>query len=166
MHEYGTCTCTCKCFLSLFTIIVKLVLLLILCIDKFFLSPARTPGTGLYDNLQQYKIADPTAIFDISFFVHNPKPFFTLARELYPGRYQPNAVHPFVKLLQDRGVLLRNYTQNIDGLERRKFVVLIFIPILGVMKSLVFFKKQCPFPACHRQANVFTSVMEPKLSGL
>ena len=81
----------------------------------------RTPGTGLYDNLQQYKIPDPTAIFDISFFVHNPKPFFTLARELYPGRYQPNTVHYFVRLLQEKGVLLRNYTQNIDGLERREF---------------------------------------------
>ena len=58
------------------------------------------------------------AIFDITFFAHNPKPFLTLARELYPGRYQPNPVHHFVRLLQEKGVLLRNYTQNIDGLER------------------------------------------------
>ena len=79
---------------------------------------SRTPGTGLYDNLQQYRIPDPTAIFDISFFVHNPKPFLTLARDLYPGRYQPNTVHYFVRLLQEKGLLLRNYTQNIDGLER------------------------------------------------
>ncbi len=78
----------------------------------------RTPGTGLYDNLQQYKIPDPTSIFDITYFAHNPQPFFTLARELYPGQYRPNLVHYFVRLLQEKGVLLRNYTQNIDGLER------------------------------------------------
>lgn len=78
----------------------------------------RTPGTGLYDNLQHYNIPDPTAIFDISYFSRQPKPFYALARSLYPGQYQPNAAHHFVRLLQDKNVLLRNYTQNIDGLER------------------------------------------------
>ncbi|XP_062566122.1 uncharacterized protein LOC134228478 [Saccostrea cucullata] len=79
----------------------------------------RTPGTGLYDNLQQYRIPYPEAIFDIEFFHHNPKPFFTLAKELYPtGKYRPNYIHYFVRLLHDKGMLLRMYTQNIDGLER------------------------------------------------
>ena len=38
-----------------------------------------------------------------------------------PGekRYQPTPSHDFVKHLSDRGLLLRNYTQNIDGLERK-----------------------------------------------
>ena len=39
----------------------------------------RTPGTGLYDNLQKYNIPYPEAIFDIDFFRENPRPFFTLA---------------------------------------------------------------------------------------
>ncbi|KAL5006828.1 hypothetical protein ScPMuIL_015634 [Solemya velum] len=79
----------------------------------------RTPGTGLYDNLQQYRIPYPEAIFDIDYFHHNPRPFFTLAQELYPtGKYRPNYIHYFVRLLYDRGQLLRMYTQNIDGLER------------------------------------------------
>ncbi|XP_048241850.1 NAD-dependent deacetylase sir2A-like isoform X2 [Haliotis rufescens] len=79
----------------------------------------RTPGTGLYDNLQQYKIPYPEAIFDIDFFHHNPRPFFTLAKELYPSRkYRPNYIHYFARLLHDKGMLLRMYTQNIDGLER------------------------------------------------
>ena len=80
----------------------------------------RTPGTGLYDNLQQYKIPEPTAIFDLDFFWYDPRPFFCLAKSLYPGNYQPNYVHYFVKLLHDKGLLLRMYTQNIDGLERCK----------------------------------------------
>ncbi|RUS81993.1 hypothetical protein EGW08_010262, partial [Elysia chlorotica] len=79
----------------------------------------RTPGTGLYDNLQQYNVPYPEAIFDIDFFHHNPRPFFTLAKELYPsGKYRPNYIHYFARLLSDRGILLRMYTQNIDGLER------------------------------------------------
>ncbi|KAJ8249119.1 hypothetical protein GJAV_G00231380 [Gymnothorax javanicus] len=78
----------------------------------------RSPGSGLYDNLQQYNLPYAEAIFEINYFHHNPEPFFALAKELYPGNYQPNATHYFVKLLQDKGQLLRMYTQNIDGLER------------------------------------------------
>ncbi|XP_039274002.2 NAD-dependent protein deacetylase sirtuin-3-like isoform X2 [Styela clava] len=79
----------------------------------------RTPGTGLYDNLQKYRIPSPTAIFDMEYFHYDPKPFFTLAKELYPdGKYRPCTPHHFVKFLHDKGLLLRMYTQNIDGLER------------------------------------------------
>ncbi|XP_071073964.1 NAD-dependent protein deacetylase sirtuin-3, mitochondrial isoform X5 [Dasypus novemcinctus] len=78
----------------------------------------RSPETGLYSNLQQYDLPYPEAIFELSFFFHNPKPFFTLAKELYPGKYRPNITHYFLRLLHDKGLLLRLYTQNIDGLER------------------------------------------------
>lgn len=83
----------------------------------------RTPGTGLYDNLQKYKIPYPTAIFELNFFLYNPKPFFCLAKELYPGQYKPNVVHFFLKLLDMKGALLRTWTQNIDGLERSQWDV-------------------------------------------
>ncbi|XP_039984014.1 NAD-dependent protein deacetylase sirtuin-3, mitochondrial isoform X2 [Xiphias gladius] len=78
----------------------------------------RSPGSGLYDNLQQYDLPYAEAIFEIGFFHRNPKPFFALAKELYPGNYQPNLTHYFVRLLHEKGQLLRMYTQNIDGLER------------------------------------------------
>jgi len=78
----------------------------------------RTPGTGLYDNLQKYNLPEPTAVFDIRFFRHNPQPFFLLARELYPGKFSPTPCHFFIRLLQEKGLLLRHYTQNIDTLER------------------------------------------------
>ncbi|XP_007996790.1 NAD-dependent protein deacetylase sirtuin-3, mitochondrial isoform X2 [Chlorocebus sabaeus] len=78
----------------------------------------RSPGSGLYSNLQQYDLPYPEAIFELPFFFHNPKPFFTLAKELYPGNYKPNITHYFLRLLHDKGLLLRLYTQNIDGLER------------------------------------------------
>lgn len=78
----------------------------------------RSPGSGLYDNLQQYNLPYAEAIFEINYFHHNPNPFFALAKELYPGNYQPNLTHYFIRLLHDKGQLLRMYTQNIDGLER------------------------------------------------
>jgi len=78
----------------------------------------RSPGTGLYDNLQKYNLPTPEAVFNIHFFRRSPTAFYTLARELYPGNFSPTPAHYFIKLLHDQGRLLRNYTQNIDGLER------------------------------------------------
>ncbi|KAJ3261153.1 NAD-dependent protein deacetylase sirtuin-2 [Boothiomyces macroporosus] len=78
----------------------------------------RTPGTGLYDNLQKYNLPFPEAIFDIRYFKAKPEPFFELSRELFPGTFQPTPCHKFIKALADKGMLLRNYTQNIDMLER------------------------------------------------
>uniref|UniRef100_A0A5G2QT49 Sirtuin 3 n=1 Tax=Sus scrofa TaxID=9823 RepID=A0A5G2QT49_PIG len=83
-----------------------------------FTSLCRSPGTGYYSTLQSYDLPYPEAIFELSFFFHNPKPFFTFAKELYPGNYRPNTAHYFLRLLHDKGLLLRLYTQNIDGLER------------------------------------------------
>ncbi|XP_060694955.1 NAD-dependent protein deacetylase sirtuin-3, mitochondrial isoform X1 [Hemiscyllium ocellatum] len=78
----------------------------------------RSPGSGLYDNLQQYDIPYPEAIFEINYFSHNPKPFFALAKQLYPGNCKPNYTHYFVRVLHHKLLLQRMYTQNIDGLER------------------------------------------------
>lgn len=78
----------------------------------------RSPKTGLYHNLQKYNLPHPTAIFELDYFVDNPQPFFALAKELYPGKFKPTPCHYFVKLLHDKGLLLRHYTQNIDTLER------------------------------------------------
>ncbi|XP_056622160.1 NAD-dependent protein deacetylase sirtuin-3 [Triplophysa dalaica] len=77
----------------------------------------RTPGTGLYANLVKYDIPYPEAIFNIDYFSDNPHPFFSLAKELYPGYHRPNYVHYFIRMLHQKGLLLRMYTQNIDGLE-------------------------------------------------
>lgn len=78
----------------------------------------RSPGTGLYDNLQAYNLPYPEAVFDVDFYVKTPQPFVTLAKEIWPGlTHSPTLTHSFLKLLSDHNLLLRNYTQNIDGLE-------------------------------------------------
>lgn len=78
----------------------------------------RSPGTGLYHNLSRFDLPSPEAIFDMGYFRENPEPFYTLARDLYPGFFTPSLAHAFVVLLERKGLLLRNFTQNIDCLER------------------------------------------------
>ena len=38
-------------------------------------------------------------------------------QELFPGRFSPTPTHYFLRLLHEKGLLLRCYTQNIDSLE-------------------------------------------------
>jgi len=78
----------------------------------------RTPGTGLYDNLQKYNLPFPEAVFDLEFYRNDPAPFCHLASELWPGlKHSPTITHYFIALLEKKGLLLRNYTQNIDMLD-------------------------------------------------
>ncbi|CAJ1452440.1 unnamed protein product [Effrenium voratum] len=79
----------------------------------------RTPGSGLYDNLQRYNLSQPELIFDLAFFQSQPAPFYELCKELWPGTYRPTRAHYFIRLLEEKGVLRRCYTQNIDSLERQ-----------------------------------------------
>ncbi|GAA6027305.1 hypothetical protein JCM8097_002577 [Rhodosporidiobolus ruineniae] len=78
----------------------------------------RSPGTGLYDNLQKYQLPYPEAIFDIDYLEERPEAFYTLAKELYPGNFAPTTTHYFLRLLQEKRVLKGVWTQNIDTLER------------------------------------------------
>ncbi|RMJ22136.1 Sir2 family [Aspergillus sp. HF37] len=79
----------------------------------------RSPDTGIYANLAHLDLPDPEAVFDISYFRRDPRPFYALARELSPGRFRPTLAHSFIKLLYDKGRLLKHFSQNIDCLERR-----------------------------------------------
>lgn len=79
----------------------------------------RSPKTGLYANLQKFNLEKPEHMFTIDYFVKNPLPFTCFAEELCPsGKYDPTPVHYFIRLLHEKKILLRNYTQNIDTLER------------------------------------------------
>jgi NAD-dependent histone deacetylase SIR2 len=78
----------------------------------------RSPETGLYANLARLELPYPEAVFDISYFRDHPEPFYTLAHELYPGKFRPTITHSFIALLHDKGLLLKAFTQNIDCLER------------------------------------------------
>ena len=79
----------------------------------------RTPGTGLYDNLQKYDLPEPMSVFTLDYFRHSPNAFYMLAEEMWPDAYAPTPAHHFIAELHQRGMLLRCYTQNIDSLETR-----------------------------------------------
>lgn len=80
----------------------------------------RSPGTGLYDNLQKYDLPTPQHVFDLKFFKKTKgKAFYELSKEIWPSNFTPSPGHCFIKLLQDKKMLLRCYTQNIDTLERK-----------------------------------------------
>lgn len=78
----------------------------------------RSPETGLYANLAKLDLPYAEAVFDIDYFRDDPKAFYTLAEELFPGKFKPTKFHYLIRLLQDKGLLQRVYTQNIDTLER------------------------------------------------
>jgi len=79
----------------------------------------RTPGIGLYDVLERKGLANPRLAFDLEHFRKDPDHLYSVAREIWPRpERKPTVVHQFLRFLHDEGMLLRCYTQNIDGLER------------------------------------------------
>ncbi|KAG9243577.1 DHS-like NAD/FAD-binding domain-containing protein [Calycina marina] len=78
----------------------------------------RSPTTGLYANLARLNLPYPEAVFTLDYFRSNPLPFYTLAKELYPGKYYPTISHAFIALLHEKGLLEMLFTQNIDCLDR------------------------------------------------
>lgn len=89
----------------------------------------RTPGSGLYDILAAAGMRRPEEIFSLQPFVANPRPFYALAKKIWPSAHRPSKAHYFCALLERHGVLRRVYTQNIDMLERLAGVCL---PVLCV----------------------------------
>jgi len=80
----------------------------------------RSKGTGLYNtlNYQELGLSNPEDLFDIETFQDDPRPFYRFAYSLYPGKIDPGPSHKFLARLDQQNMLLRVYTQNIDGLEQ------------------------------------------------
>ena len=79
---------------------------------------------GLYELLaEDCEFDDPQELFRIDTFRDNPLRFYNLvAKRLAAplgsdGNPRYSLTHVFIRLLQDQGKLLTNFTQNIDGLE-------------------------------------------------
>lgn len=80
----------------------------------------RTPKVGLYSRVSEYgDLPFPEAIFEINYYQSNPKPFYKFCLDFLDStkNYKPSMAHKFIKLLNDKNLLLMNFTQNIDGLE-------------------------------------------------
>lgn len=79
----------------------------------------RSKGTGLYSKLEHLGLSDPQQVFDIHEFREDPSIFYSVAKDILhdSGRFSPT--HAFIALLQEKGKLLTNYSQNIDNLEAK-----------------------------------------------
>ncbi|CAK5047630.1 unnamed protein product [Meloidogyne enterolobii] len=97
---------------------------------------------GIYARLKDDfpELPDPHSMFDIDFFRRNPRPFYAFAKEIFPGQFRPSISHKFIKFLEEEGKLLRNYTQNIDTLERLAGINNL-IECHGLKGLLIFIKK-------------------------
>ena len=87
---------------------------------------------GLYNTLKPELItastqernllkSDPTNVVHIDMFRRNPFPYLEVRRPFILGtaekKWKPSLSHVFFKVLHDKGLLQRLYTQNIDGLD-------------------------------------------------
>ena len=81
---------------------------------------------GLYEQLSadtSCVFDDPQELFRLDTFREDPLRFYNLVAKRLAVPLGPEGLprfsptHAFIRLLQDQGVLLTNYTQNIDGLE-------------------------------------------------
>jgi NAD+-dependent protein deacetylase SIR2 len=79
----------------------------------------RSKGTGLYSKLEHLGLSDPQEVFDISVFKQDPTIFYSVAKDILPAHNRYTPTHRFIAMLQEKGKLLTNYSQNIDNLEAK-----------------------------------------------
>lgn len=71
-------------------------------------------ANGVYAMVEALGLSlpQPECLFDIEYFRDDPRPFFAFAKRLFPGaNYRPSPTHRFLRLLELKKKLLRNYTQ-------------------------------------------------------
>ncbi|SJM87795.1 probable NAD-dependent histone deacetylase SIR2 [Zygosaccharomyces bailii] len=72
---------------------------------------------GFYSKIRHLGLDDPQDVFNYDIFMQDPSVFYNIAHLVLPPENIYSPLHGFIKMLQDKGKLLRNYTQNIDNLE-------------------------------------------------
>jgi len=77
----------------------------------------RSPKTGLYYNIKKYNLSNPELLFNRQYIKSNPEPFYTLVKEFVSKDYQPSIAHYLSVLFNQKGLLKKYYTQNIDSLD-------------------------------------------------
>lgn len=72
---------------------------------------------GFYSRVKYLGLSDPQDVFNYELFRKEPSIFYSIANMILPPENIYSPLHGFIKMLADKGKLLRNYTQNIDNLE-------------------------------------------------
>ena len=61
----------------------------------------RSPGSGIYANLQKYKLSKPEELFTLTYFFEHPEVFYEFSKEFDLEQYNPTPTHFFLKLLDE-----------------------------------------------------------------
>ncbi|KAI0021794.1 chromatin regulatory protein sir2 [Xylariomycetidae sp. FL0641] len=79
----------------------------------------RSKVDGLYSRLANagLGINDPQEVFSLDVFREDPSIFYTVAKDILPATKRFSPTHAFIAMLQNKGKLLTNYSQNIDNIE-------------------------------------------------
>lgn len=79
----------------------------------------RSPG-GLYDSIAKDGVFDdPCNVFDLKYFQQDPSIFWRYAHTIFPAKNpEHSGSHYFIEMLEQKGKLLRVYSQNVDTLEK------------------------------------------------
>eukprot|EP01031_Cornospumella_fuschlensis_P041653 gene41653-50830_t len=136
----------------------------------------RSPG-GLYATLRPELItateqekemmrADPTAVVNIRLFRQNQFPYLEVRRPFIIGtarqQWKATLSHYFIKVLHEKGLFKRLYTQNIDGLDFQ--LDLPLDRVVNVHGSLAEIK--CEFCGADYPKNEFLLEIESKVRNI
>ncbi|KAI9670529.1 MAG: NAD-dependent histone deacetylase sir2 [Alyxoria varia] len=77
----------------------------------------RSKDTGFYAQMREKGFDSPEDVFNISIFDEDPSIFYENSGKTLPEPGKTTPTHAFIKLLEDKGRLMTNYTQNIDNVE-------------------------------------------------
>ena len=90
-------------------------------------APAGIPDYRKYGGIDARKLMgekgymekiDADKLFDKQHFAVQPYGMIRFVQALWPGNHRPTYGHYFIKTLQEKGLLLRNWTENVDSLEK------------------------------------------------
>lgn len=74
---------------------------------------------GLYETaMEKFHLPYPEAIFEMDFFIKNPKPFYRFTQEFFSKSYEPSLFHRLISQLEKENKELLVVTQNIDGIHQ------------------------------------------------
>lgn len=74
---------------------------------------------GLYNHISSnYDLPYPEAIFELDYFIENPKPFYNLAMGILDQYIRPTKCHEFLAWLEEQGKQIKIITQNSDMLHQ------------------------------------------------
>jgi NAD-dependent SIR2 family protein deacetylase len=121
----------------------------------------RSPG-GMYATLKPELITatesqkqrmkyDPTEVVGISLFRENQFPYLEVRRPFILGtfsnQWKPTITHYFFRLLADKGLLRRLYSQNIDGLDLQAGLPSeLVVNVHGSLREICCEFCKAPFP--------------------